>query len=75
MTELADQGKIDELNENSAIPKIVIDQTPSSSANSDDSGLGGESNATMDGKHGAATQTSYRLLSLVIWCRYLDDQW
>jgi hypothetical protein len=41
---------MDESNENSTVPKIVIDQTPFSSSHSDDSGLGGESNATMDGK-------------------------
>lgn len=48
MTELADQGKIDETNESSIVPKIMIEQA-SSSGHSDDSGLGGE-NATMDGK-------------------------
>lgn len=41
---------MDDSNENSTVPKIVIDQTPYSSAHSDDSGLGGESNATLDGK-------------------------
>ncbi len=41
---------MDDSNENSTVPKIVIEQTPFSSAHSDDSGLGGESNATMDGK-------------------------
>jgi hypothetical protein len=50
VTELADQGKMDDLIENSTIPKIVIEQAAGSSAHSDDSGLGGESNATMDGK-------------------------
>jgi len=50
VTELADQGKMDDSCENSTVPKIVIDQTPCSSAHSDDSGLGGESNATLDGK-------------------------
>ena len=49
VTELADQGKMDDSTENSTVPKIVIEQTPFSSAHSDDSGLGGESNATMDG--------------------------
>jgi hypothetical protein len=41
---------MDDSNDNSTVPKIVIEQTPFSSAHSDDSGLGGESNATMDGK-------------------------
>jgi len=50
VTELADQGKMDDSSENSIVPKIIIEQTPYSSAHSDDSGLGGESNATMDGK-------------------------
>ncbi|CAF1365146.1 unnamed protein product [Adineta ricciae] len=49
VTELADQGKMDESNDNATIPKIVVEQTGFSSALSDDSGLGGESNATMDG--------------------------
>ncbi|CAF4931250.1 unnamed protein product [Rotaria sp. Silwood1] len=49
VTELADQGKMEDLSENLPVPKIVIDQAPISSAHSDDSGLGGESNATMDG--------------------------
>ncbi|CAF0869889.1 unnamed protein product [Rotaria sordida] len=49
VTELADQGKMDDLSENSTVPKIVIEQAPISSSHSDDSGLGGESNATMDG--------------------------
>lgn len=40
---------MDDSTENSTVPKIVIEQTPTSSAHSDDSGLGGESNATMDG--------------------------
>lgn len=50
VTELADQGKMDELIENSVTPKATAEQAPFSSARSDDSGLGGESNATMDGK-------------------------
>jgi hypothetical protein len=41
---------MDDSSENSTVPKIVIEQTPTSSAHSDDSGLGGESNATLDGK-------------------------
>ncbi|CAF2387249.1 unnamed protein product [Rotaria sp. Silwood2] len=48
VTELADQGKMDDLSENSTVPKIVIEQPPIPSSHSDDSGLGGESNATMD---------------------------
>jgi hypothetical protein len=50
VTELADQGKMDDSIENSTIPKIVIEQAATSSSHSDDSGLGGESNATLDGK-------------------------
>jgi hypothetical protein len=51
VTELADQGKIDDLHDKAnSVPKIIVDQTPSSSGNSDDSGVGGgESNATLDG--------------------------
>ena len=41
---------MDDSTEHSTVPKIIIEQTPTSSAHSDDSGLGGESNATMDGK-------------------------
>lgn len=41
---------MDDSNENSTVPKINIEQTPTSSAHSDDSGLGVESNATLDGK-------------------------
>ena len=44
---------MDESNDNATIPKIVIEQTGFSSALSDDSGLGGESNATMDGMQSA----------------------
>jgi hypothetical protein len=40
---------MDDSNDNLVVPKIVVDQAPFSSAHSDDSGLGGESNATMDG--------------------------
>lgn len=49
VTELADQGKMDDSIDNSTVPKIVIDHTPTSSSHSDDSGVGGESNATLDG--------------------------
>ncbi|CAF4498656.1 unnamed protein product [Rotaria socialis] len=48
VTELADQGKMDELNDVTTARKIG-EPTQISSSNSDDSGLGGESNATMDG--------------------------
>jgi hypothetical protein len=50
---------MDDSGENSTVPKIVIEQTPYSSAHSDDSGLGGESNATLDGKL-QKIQTDYR---------------
>lgn len=40
---------MDDPSENSTVPKIVIEQVAYSSAHSDDSGLGGESNATLDG--------------------------
>ncbi|UJR36135.1 hypothetical protein I4U23_028869 [Adineta vaga] len=59
VTELADQGKMDESNDNATIPKIIIDQTPFSSARSDDSGLGGESNATMDGISTISSSTAH----------------
>ncbi len=42
---------MDDSSDNSIVPKIIIEQTPTSSAHSDDSGLGGESNATLDGRH------------------------
>ena len=41
---------MDDSSENSTVPKITVEQTPTSSAHSDDSGLGVEYNATLDGK-------------------------
>ncbi|CAF1416980.1 unnamed protein product [Rotaria magnacalcarata] len=49
VTELADQGKMDDLNDNVTAARKTGEPTQISSSNSDDSGLGGESNATMDG--------------------------
>ena len=40
---------MEDLNESSVVPKTAVEQIPFSSSHSDDSGLGGESNATMDG--------------------------
>ena len=65
MTELADQGKMDDSTENPTVPKIVIEQTPTSSAHSDDSGLGGESNATMDGKYIDSFLSEVRLVDQI----------
>lgn len=41
---------MDESSDHSTVPKANAEQTPTSSAHSDDSGLGVESNATLDGK-------------------------
>jgi hypothetical protein len=56
---------MDDSSENSTVPKIVIEQTPTSSAHSDDSGLGGESNATLDGKFNQLLKSDMFLLFIL----------
>jgi hypothetical protein len=52
---------MDDLNDNGIVPKISVDPTPPSSATSDDSGLGGEYSATIDGRYCLAAATSLHL--------------